>query len=93
VESGESAGLSQFRIINYGGEQFTRYFGGSYLSMVPRPTRLGPVFVGLYAPLPVRYLRLDEASALTLPWAAGMCTRRDARPVFLNPDPRPVKSC
>jgi hypothetical protein len=53
----------------------------------------GPVFVGLYARLLVRYLRLDETCLLASLREAGISIARDARPVFLDPVPRPSPSC
>jgi len=44
----------------------------------------GPVFVGLYVKLLVRYLRLDEAGLLASLGEAGIDVHRDARPVFLD---------
>ena len=49
----------------------------------------GPVFMGLYARLLVRYLRLDETHLLTSIEAAGISIARDARPVFLDSIPGP----
>jgi hypothetical protein len=51
----------------------------------------GPVFMGLYVRLLVRYLRLDEAWLLASLRDAGISIARDARPVFLDsiPGPRP----
>jgi hypothetical protein len=48
--------------------------------------------MGLYVRLLVRYLRLDEECLLTSLRAGGISTERDARPVFLDPDPHPVGS-
>ena len=53
----------------------------------------GPVFMGLYVRMLVRYLRLDEAYLLASLRDAGISIARDARPVFLDPDPRPLASC
>jgi hypothetical protein len=47
----------------------------------------GPVFMGLYARLLVRYLRLDEACLLNSLRDAGISITREARPVFLDPHP------
>jgi hypothetical protein len=47
----------------------------------------GPVFMGLYVRMLVRYLRLDEACLLASLRKAGTRIARDARPVFLDPDP------
>jgi hypothetical protein len=47
----------------------------------------GPVFMGLYVRLLVRYLRLDEATLLTSLRDARISVARDARPVFLDPLP------
>jgi hypothetical protein len=44
----------------------------------------GPVFVGLYVGLLVRYLRLDEAALLESLRAEGIRVRVGARPVFLD---------
>ncbi len=44
----------------------------------------GPVFVGLYVDLLVRYLRLDRARLLESLRAAGIRVAPDARPVFLT---------
>jgi hypothetical protein len=49
----------------------------------------GPVFMGLYARLLVRYLRLDETHLLTSLEDAGISIARDARPVFLDSIPGP----
>ena len=51
----------------------------------------GPVFMGLYVRLLVRYLRLDEAWLLASLRDAWISIARDARPVFLDsiPGPRP----
>jgi hypothetical protein len=51
----------------------------------------GPVFMGLYVRLLVRYLRLDEGDVLASLRQAGISITRDARPVFLDPDPRLVE--
>jgi hypothetical protein len=51
----------------------------------------GPVFMGLYVRLLVRYLRCDEASLLASLRDAGISIARDARPVFLDPDRRPTR--
>jgi hypothetical protein len=53
----------------------------------------GPVFMGLYVRVLVRYLRLDETCLLASLRDAGISIVRDARPVFLDPDPRPSASC
>jgi hypothetical protein len=45
----------------------------------------GPVFMGLYVKLLVRYLRFDEASLLASLREARISIARDARPVFLDP--------
>jgi hypothetical protein len=47
----------------------------------------GPVFMGLYVRLLVRYLRLDEPSLLASLREAGISVAIDARPVFLDPRP------
>lgn len=47
----------------------------------------GPVFMGLYVRLLVRYLRLDEVRLLASLRDAGISVARDARPVFLDPHP------
>jgi hypothetical protein len=47
----------------------------------------GPVFMGLYVRLLVRYLRLDEAWLLASLRDAAISIERDARPVFLDPRP------
>jgi hypothetical protein len=52
----------------------------------------GPVFMGLYVRMLVRYLRLDEVSVLASLQDAGISIARDARPVFLDPDPRQVEA-
>jgi hypothetical protein len=44
----------------------------------------GPVFVGLYVKLLVRYVRLDEADLLASLRLARIEVNRDARPVFLD---------
>jgi hypothetical protein len=44
--------------------------------------------MGLYVRLLVRYLRLDEMCLLASLRDAGIRIARDARPVFLDPDPR-----
>jgi hypothetical protein len=46
----------------------------------------GPVFMGLYVRLLVRYLRLEEACLLASLRESGASIARDARPVFLDPD-------
>jgi hypothetical protein len=46
----------------------------------------GPVFMGLYVRLLVRYLRLDEACLINSLQEAGISIARDARPVFLDPE-------
>ena len=48
----------------------------------------GSIFMGLYARLLVRYLRLDEGHVLASLRQAGISIARDARSVFLDPDPR-----
>jgi hypothetical protein len=45
----------------------------------------GPVFMGLYVRLLVRYLRLDEACLRASLRETGISIARDARPVFLDP--------
>ena len=45
----------------------------------------GPVFMGLYVRLLVRYLRLNEACLLASLREARISIARDARPVFLDP--------
>jgi hypothetical protein len=54
----------------------------------------GPVFMGLYVRLLVRYLRLDEGYLLASLRDAGIGIARDSRPVFLDParppSPAPV---
>jgi hypothetical protein len=52
----------------------------------------GPVFIGLYVRLLVRYLRLDEASLLASLQEARISIARDVRPVFLDPDRPPLVS-
>jgi len=47
----------------------------------------GPVFMGLYVRLLVRYLRLDEPWLLASLRDAGISIERDARPPFLDPRP------
>jgi hypothetical protein len=47
----------------------------------------GPVFMGLYVRLLVRYLRLDEAWLLASLRDSAIAIERDARPVFLDPAP------
>jgi hypothetical protein len=49
----------------------------------------GPIFMGLYARMLVRYLRLDGASLLASLRDAGISIARDARPVFLDSIPCP----
>ncbi|HEY4040425.1 MAG TPA: hypothetical protein VGM32_01120 [Rhodopila sp.] len=49
----------------------------------------GPVFMGLYARLLIRYLRFDDASLFGSLRDAGISVARDARPVFLDPPGRP----
>jgi hypothetical protein len=44
----------------------------------------GPVFVGLYVQLLVRYVRLEEVKLLRSLGEAGIEVRRDARAVFLD---------
>ena len=53
----------------------------------------GPVFMGLYVRMLVRYLRFDEVCLLASLREAGISTARDARPVFLDPDPCAPVSC
>jgi hypothetical protein len=48
----------------------------------------GPVFMGLYVRLLVRYLRLDEACLLASLREARISIAREARPVFVDPGPR-----
>ena len=48
---------------------------------------------GFYAPLLVRYLRLNETCVLTSLRQAGINIARDARPVFIDPDSPPPGSC
>jgi len=50
----------------------------------------GPVFMGLYVRLLVRYLRLDEAWLLASLREAGISVAHDAAPVFLDPRPAPL---
>ncbi len=45
----------------------------------------GPIFMGIYVRLLVRYLRLDEAELLRSLQDAGIGIARDARPVFADP--------
>ncbi len=45
----------------------------------------GPVFLGLYVQLLVRYMRLDQTELLTSLRGAGLRVTPDARPVFLDP--------
>jgi hypothetical protein len=45
----------------------------------------GPVFMGLYARLLIRYLRLDEACLLASLREAGISIASGARPVFVDP--------
>jgi hypothetical protein len=52
----------------------------------------GPVFMGLYVQLLIRYLRRDETLLLASLRDAGISTAHDARPVFLDPAPRPSAS-
>jgi len=47
--------------------------------------RHGPVFVGMYVRLLVRYLRLDESELLRSVQDSGIHIMRNARPVFLDP--------
>lgn len=47
----------------------------------------GPIFMGLYVRMLVRYLRLDEASLLTSLREASIAIALDARPVFVDPSP------
>ena len=46
----------------------------------------GPIFMGLYVRLLVRYLRLDEESLVASLREARISIARDARPVFLDPE-------
>jgi hypothetical protein len=48
--------------------------------------------MGQYLRMLVRYLRLDETYLLASLRDAGISIARDARPVFLDPDPRPSGS-
>ena len=52
----------------------------------------GPVFMGLYVRMLVRYLRLDEARLLASLRETGISITRDARPVFVDPDLRSLAS-
>lgn len=45
----------------------------------------GPIFIGVYVRLLVRYLRLDEAELRRSLQHAGIGIARDARPVFVDP--------
>jgi hypothetical protein len=45
----------------------------------------GPIFMGVYVQLLVRYLRLDESDLLRSLQNAGIEFAQDARPVFLDP--------
>ena len=45
----------------------------------------GPIFMGVYVRLLVRYLRLDAAELVRSLQDAGIGIARDARPVFLDP--------
>ena len=49
----------------------------------------GPIFIGLYVKLLVRYLRLNEAYLLASLREVGISIARDARPVFLESIPYP----
>jgi hypothetical protein len=51
----------------------------------------GPIFIGLYVRMLVRYLRINEAYLLASLRDAGISIARDARPVFLDfiPGPSP----
>jgi hypothetical protein len=44
----------------------------------------GPVFMGLYVKLLIRYVRLDEAKLLASLGEAGIDVNRTARPVFVE---------
>jgi len=44
----------------------------------------GPLFVGVYVQLIVRYLRLDPLTLIASLQAAGIEVARDARPVFVD---------
>ena len=44
----------------------------------------GPIFMGLYARMLIRYLRFDEAGLLASVREASISIDRDARPVFLD---------
>ena len=50
--------------------------------------RHGPVFMGLYVRMLVRYLRFDEVCLLASIREARISIARDARPVFLDPNPQ-----
>jgi hypothetical protein len=50
----------------------------------------GPVFMGLYVQLLVRYLKLDEGYLLASLQEAGISVARGARPVFVDSDPQPL---
>lgn len=45
----------------------------------------GPIFMGIYVQLLVRYLRCNETVLLTSLAAARIAVARDARPSFLDP--------
>jgi hypothetical protein len=51
----------------------------------------GPVFMGLYARMLVRYLRFDESDLLISLRDAGIQIERDARPMFLDPIAKPAR--
>ena len=44
----------------------------------------GPLFVGVYVQLIVRYLRLDPLTLIASLQAAGIEVARDARPVYVD---------
>jgi hypothetical protein len=56
-----------------------------------RSDRHGPVFMGLYARMLVRYLRFDESDLLISLRDAGIQIERDARPMFLDPIAKPAR--
>lgn len=45
----------------------------------------GPIFLGLYVQLLVRYMRFEQTDLLTSLHDAGLRVAPDARPVFLDP--------
>lgn len=47
----------------------------------------GPIFMGLYVQLLVRYLRLDQAALLQSLQHAGISVCPSARPIFLDTEP------